>query len=82
MACIGSLLGWQFTLAQTAKMTADQNLFLKLFGKLNRFGAPVIGMIVCGLLQTAMAVSTISPNASAQFSKLRRKCHRQCTRAI
>jgi len=51
-------------------MTADQNLFLKLFGKLNRFGAPVIGMIVCGLLQTAMAVSTISPNASAQFSKL------------
>ncbi|HDS0918831.1 TPA: putrescine-ornithine antiporter [Pseudomonas putida] len=70
MACIGSLLGWQFTLAQTAKMTADQNLFLKLFGKLNRFGAPVIGMIVCGLLQTAMAVSTISPNASAQFSKL------------
>ena len=70
MACVGSLLGWQFTLAQTAKMTADQNLFLKLFGKLNRFGAPVIGMIVCGLLQTAMAVSTISPNASAQFSKL------------
>jgi len=70
MACIGSLLGWQFTLGQTAKMTADQNLFLKLFGKLNRFGAPVIGMIVCGLLQTAMAVSTISPNASAQFSKL------------
>lgn len=70
MACVGSLLGWQFTLAQTAKMTADQNLFLKLFSKLNRFGAPVIGMIVCGLLQTAMAVSTISPNASAQFSKL------------
>jgi len=70
MACIGSLLGWQFTLAQTAKMTADQNLFLKLFSKVNASDAPVIGMIVCGVLQTLMAVSTISPDAAAQFSKL------------
>ncbi|NBB66275.1 amino acid permease, partial [Pseudomonas sp. ODNR1LW] len=66
MACIGSLLGWQFTLAQTAKMTADQNLFLKLFSKVNASDAPVIGMIVCGVLQTLMAVSTISPDAAAQ----------------
>ena len=70
VACIGSLLGWQFTLAQTAKMTADQNLFLKLFSKVNASDAPVIGMIVCGVLQTLMAVSTISPDAAAQFSKL------------
>ncbi|MNG09596.1 Putrescine-ornithine antiporter [compost metagenome] len=70
MACVGSLLGWQFTLAQTAKMTADQNLFLKLFSKVNSMNAPVVGMIVCGVLQTLMALSTISPDAAAQFSKL------------
>ena len=70
MACIGSLLGWQFTLAQTAKVTADQGMFLKLFGKVTAANAPVIGMIVCGVLQTLLALSTISPNASAQFSKL------------
>ncbi|MDF2796913.1 MAG: putrescine transporter [Pseudomonas orientalis] len=70
IACIGSLLGWQFTLAQTAKMTADQDLFLKLFSKLNSMGAPVVGMIVCGVLQTVLALSTISPDAAAQFSKL------------
>ncbi|GAB6403121.1 putrescine-ornithine antiporter [Pseudomonas sp. MHK4] len=70
MACVGSLLGWQFTLAQTAKMTADQNLFLKLFSKVNASNAPVVGMIVCGVLQTFMALSTISPDAAAQFSKL------------
>ncbi|WP_447781143.1 putrescine-ornithine antiporter [Pseudomonas plecoglossicida] len=70
MACVGSLLGWQFTLAQTAKMTADQNLFLKFFSKVNAMNAPVVGMIVCGLLQTLMALSTISPDAAAQFSKL------------
>ncbi|MCY1420439.1 Putrescine transporter PotE [compost metagenome] len=70
MACVGSLLGWQFTLAQTAKMTADQGLFPQLFSKVSALNAPILGMLVCGVLQTAMALSTISPNASAQFSKL------------
>ncbi|WP_461531578.1 putrescine-ornithine antiporter [Pseudomonas sp. 210_17 TE3656] len=70
MACVGSLLGWQFTLAQTAKMTADQGLFPHLFSKVSALNAPILGMLVCGVLQTAMALSTISPNASAQFSKL------------
>ncbi|MBV2131733.1 putrescine-ornithine antiporter [Pseudomonas sp. MAP12] len=70
MACVGSLLGWQFTLAQTAKMTADQGLFPKLFSKVTAANAPIIGMIVCGVLQTLLAVSTISPNASEQFGKL------------
>lgn len=70
MACVGSLLGWQFTLAQTAKMTADQGLFPKLFSRVSTRNAPILGMLVCGVLQTAMALSTISPNASAQFGKL------------
>ncbi|MNQ20058.1 Putrescine-ornithine antiporter [compost metagenome] len=70
MACLGSLLGWQFTLAQTAKMTADQGMFPKLFSKVTAANAPIIGMIVCGVLQTVMALSTISPNASEQFGKL------------
>ncbi|HEY6612162.1 MAG TPA: putrescine-ornithine antiporter [Pseudomonas sp.] len=70
MACVGSLLGWQFTLAQTAKMTADQGLFPRLFSKVTAANAPIIGMIVCGVLQTLLALSTISPNASEQFGKL------------
>jgi putrescine:ornithine antiporter len=70
MACVGSLLGWQFTLAQTAKMTADQGMFLKLFSKVSTRNAPIVGMLVCGVLQTLLALSTISPNASAQFGKL------------
>ncbi|MEG1039584.1 MAG: putrescine-ornithine antiporter [Pseudomonas sp.] len=70
MACVGSLLGWQFTLAQTAKMTADQGMFPSLFSRVSTLNAPILGMVVCGVLQTVMALSTISPNASAQFSKL------------
>lgn len=70
MACIGSLLGWQFTLAQTAKVTADQGMFPKLFCRVTAADAPVVGMIACGVLQTLLALSTISPNASEQFGKL------------
>jgi putrescine:ornithine antiporter len=70
LACLGSLLGWQFTLAQTAKYTADVRMFPKLYSKVTGLEAPLVGLLVNGVLQTAMAFSTMSPNASEQFSKL------------
>jgi len=70
VACVGSLLGWQFTLAQTAKYTADDRYFPKLFSKVSGLGAPIGGLIVNAILQTLMAFSTMSPNATAQFNKL------------
>ena len=36
MACVGSLLGWQFTLATTAKDAADARMFPGIFGKVDR----------------------------------------------
>lgn len=70
IACVGSLLGWQFTLSQTSKYTADGRMFPAFFSKVNAKNAPVIGLIVAGVVQTLMAVSTMSPNATAQFNKL------------
>jgi putrescine:ornithine antiporter len=70
MACLGSLLGWQFTLAQTAKDAADTNMFPGIFGKANALGAPIAGMIIMGVVQSLMALSTISPNLSEQFAAL------------
>jgi putrescine:ornithine antiporter len=70
MACLGSLLGWQFTLAQTGKAAADEGMFPALFAKSNRLGAPIAGMVVMGVVQSLMALSTISPNLSEQFSAL------------
>src|SRR3954454_9572366 len=70
LACLGSLLGWQFTIAQTAKAAAEDRLFPTLFSKVNRLGAPVTGMIIMGIVQTLMALSTISPSLSEQFSAL------------
>ncbi|MEE4112793.1 MAG: putrescine-ornithine antiporter [Desulfobacteraceae bacterium] len=70
IACVGSLLGWQFTLAQTAKYTADGRYFPKLFSRITGLGAPIGGLTVNAILQTVMAFSTMSPNATAQFNKL------------
>jgi putrescine:ornithine antiporter len=70
MACLGSLLGWQFTLAQTAKAAADEHMFPAFFSKVNAMGAPITGMVIMGVVQSLMALSTISPNLSEQFSAL------------
>jgi putrescine:ornithine antiporter len=69
-ACIGSLLGWQFTLSSTAKSAAEGNMFPKAFAKTNSMGAPITGMIILGVVQTLLALSTISPSLSEQFGAL------------
>ena len=70
MACVGSLLGWQFTLASTAKDAADARMFPAIFGKATAAGAPIMGMVIMGIVQSVMALSTISPNLSEQFAAL------------
>ncbi len=70
IACLGSLLGWQFTIAQTGKAAADERMFPAFFSKVNQMGAPITGMIVLGVVQSLLALSTISPTLSEQFSAL------------
>jgi putrescine:ornithine antiporter len=70
LACLGSLLGWQFTIASTGKAAADERMFPKIFSKVNAMGAPIAGMLILGVVQTLLALSTISPSLGKQFSKL------------
>jgi putrescine:ornithine antiporter len=70
LACLGSLLGWQFTIAQTGKSAADERMFPAFFSKVNAMGAPITGMIFLGVVQSLLALSTISPSLSEQFSAL------------
>ena len=70
MACLGSLLGWQFTISQTAKSAAEDRMFPSFFAKVTRNNAPIAGMIVMGVVQSLMALSTVSPSLSEQFSVL------------
>jgi len=70
LACLGSLLGWQFTIAMTGKSAAEERMFPAFFSKTNSMGAPITGMLVLGVVQTLLALSTISPTLSEQFSAL------------
>ena len=70
MACLGSLLGWQFTISQTGKSAAEDRMFPAFFAKVSENGAPIAGMIVMAIVQSLMALSTISPTLSEQFSAL------------
>jgi putrescine:ornithine antiporter len=70
MACLGSLLGWQFTIAQTAKSAAEDRMFPTFFARVTRNEAPVYGMIVMAVVQSLMALSTVSPTLAEQFSAL------------
>jgi putrescine:ornithine antiporter len=70
LACLGSLLGWQFTISQTAKSAAEGRMFPAFFTRVNHMGAPIIGMVVLGVVQTLLALSTISPTLNEQFAAL------------
>ncbi|MFJ2690370.1 putrescine-ornithine antiporter [Pseudomonas sp. NPDC087336] len=70
LACIGSLLGWQFTIAQVYKSSADTGYFLSIFAKANKAGTPIVGMLVLLAAQTALGLLTISPDLSKQFDTL------------
>ena len=70
LACVGSLLGWQFTLSSTAKSAAEEKMFPGAFAKVSAAGAPITGMIIMGVVQTGLALMTISPSLSEQFGAL------------
>ncbi|OHT22284.1 putrescine-ornithine antiporter [Edaphosphingomonas haloaromaticamans] len=70
LACVGSLLGWQFTVAQVFKSSADVGYFLPIFGKATRNGTPIIGMLVLLVAQVALALMTVSPQLAEQFQRI------------
>ncbi|MGF1725463.1 putrescine-ornithine antiporter [Photobacterium nomapromontoriensis] len=70
IACIGSLLGWQFTNAQVSKAAADMQLFPKVFSEVNKYDAPVKGMLIMMALELILSVMTISPTLLKQFNVL------------
>ncbi|MDD9150914.1 putrescine-ornithine antiporter [Sporolactobacillus sp. CQH2019] len=70
IACIGSLLGWQFTIGRVFKSSADVGYFPHLFSKVTTKDAPIVGMTVLTIIQSLLALMTISPSLSKQFTIL------------
>ena len=70
MSCFGSLLGWQFTVAQVFKSSAEEGYFPAFFKKVTSKDAPIVGMVTITALQTLLSLMTISPSLNKQFNVL------------
>jgi putrescine:ornithine antiporter len=70
IACFGSLLGWQFTIAEVFKSSALVGYFPKIFGKVSKTDTPVLGLIIITVMQTLLSLMTISSSLSKQFNIL------------
>jgi putrescine:ornithine antiporter len=70
LACIGSLLGWQFTVAEVFRSSANEGYFPSIFKKLTKRDAPVAGMTVLMIVQLLLSLMTISPDLNNQFNTL------------
>lgn len=70
LSCAGSTLGWQFTIAKVFQQSAVDGFFPKVFSKVNKWEAPVIGMLIIVAIQTGFCFMTISPELFKQFNRL------------
>ncbi|MBR0573203.1 MULTISPECIES: putrescine-ornithine antiporter [Pasteurellaceae] len=70
MSCFGSLLGWQFTIAQVFKSSAEEGYFPAFFKKVTSKNAPIVGMVTITAIQSCLTLMTISPSLNKQFNVL------------
>lgn len=70
ISCFGSLFSWQFTIAEVARSSAVVGYFPKLFRRVNKAGAPIVGICVITAAQTAISFMTVSPSLDKQFTVL------------
>jgi putrescine:ornithine antiporter len=70
ISCFGSLFSWQFTIAQVFKGSALEGYFPKFLGKVTKAEAPIAAMVVITIIQSLLALMTISPTLATQFNVL------------
>lgn len=70
LSCFGSLLGWQFTIAQVFKVSAEAGYFPSFFRKVTQKDAPIVGMLIITVIQSLLSLMTISPSLNKQFNIL------------
>jgi putrescine:ornithine antiporter len=70
ISCFGSLFSWQFTIAEVARSCAADGYFPRLFMRMSRLGAPVVGILVITGFQTLLSFMTVSPTLDSKFTVL------------
>ncbi len=66
----GTLCGWVLLTAQTGQSSAQRGLFPPLFRRTNRYGIPVLNLIVVAVIMSVVVLATMSPTIGEQFAKL------------
>ena len=70
ISCFGSLFSWQFTIAEVARSCAADGYFPRLFTRMNKLGAPVVGILVITGFQSLLSFMTVSPTLDSKFTVL------------
>lgn len=70
LKALGTLAGWVLMSAQVSRAAADRGLLPRALSRTMYGDTPVVGLIVAGLLGTALIVLTIAPTLNKQFGYL------------
>jgi arginine:agmatine antiporter len=66
----GALGGWTLLTAEAARAAAEDGLFVRIFARVDRRGIPIAGLIVVGLLMSAIELFSLAPSLGGVFSRL------------
>ncbi|NOQ91225.1 MAG: amino acid permease [Flavobacteriaceae bacterium] len=67
IAAIGALNGWILITSQMPMATANDNLFPKIFKRVNKNGAPIFGLIIGSVLTSLVMLMNFSEGLVEQF---------------
>ena len=67
LKALGTLAGWVLMSAQVSRAAADRGLLPQMFARTRSGDTPVAGLLIAGLIGTAMILMTIAPTLGKQF---------------
>jgi arginine:agmatine antiporter len=70
LKALGTLAGWVLMSAQVSRAAADHGLLPQAFARTRAGDTPVAGLMIAGLIGTAMILMTIQPTLGKQFGLL------------
>lgn len=70
ISCLGALNGWMLLSSHIPLAAAYDNLFPKVFGKCNRDGTPVFGLVITSILMTILLLGMTFLDLIQQFELL------------
>jgi len=70
LKALGTLAGWVLMTAQVSRAAADHGLLPQMFARTRAGDTPVAGLIIAGMLGTAIIGLTIAPTLGKQFGYL------------